>query len=82
MFSVKAYDIIKKTYGKSNDQTAVALKNVGIMYFENDEFVKAEKIFKKVLEMMKEIYGEDYATLQGDFEKVTELREQCLEHMS
>ncbi len=46
-----------------------------MMYFESDRFDKAEKIFKKVLELMNEIYGEEYAQVQGDYEKVSELRE-------
>ena len=51
------------------------------MHFESGQYGKAEKLFKKVLELMVEIYGEDYATLQGDYEKVTELREQCIEKL-
>jgi hypothetical protein len=76
-YSVKVYKLMSKMYGKQNEQSNIAFKNVGIMYLENKDIDKASVIFKKCLKRLVEIYGEDYACIQAEYGIVEDLIEKC-----
>ena len=88
----KALDLNKKIYGDQSKETAISLKNVGLIYHYKGDYEKADDYYKKSLEMFKSVETnpsferalvlDAYGTLitdQGDYEKAEKITEKALQ---
>lgn len=88
---LKADEIIKKLYGIKSKETAMSLKNLGLIYHYKGDFEKTETFYKNSLAMLKSIENkpsferalvlDTYGTLmtdKGDYEKAEKLTEEAL----
>jgi hypothetical protein len=54
--------------GKLNEQTNLALRNIGTLQMQTKEYEGAAKTFRKLLRRYVMIHGEEYAEIQGEYE--------------
>ena len=87
----RALDLNRKIYGDQSKETAMSLKNIGLIYHYKGDYEKAENYYKKSLEMLKSIETKPtferalvldaYGTLmtdQGEYEKAEKITEEAL----
>lgn len=88
----KALDLNKKIYGDQSKETAMSLKNIGLIYHYKGDYEKAEDYYKKSLEKLKSIETnpsferalvlDAYGTLmtdQGEYERAEKITEDALQ---
>lgn len=56
-YRVKAYDLLLRIHGKDNAEVALAAHNLGSLYFDLNDFEKAETWHTQALETFERIYG-------------------------
>ena len=87
----KSFRIKKKIFGDRSNETAMSLKNIGLIYHYKGDFEKTEIYYKKSLEMLKSIeikpsferalVLDTYGTLmtdQGEYEKAEKITKEAL----
>ena len=87
----KALELNKKLFGEKSVETAMSLKDLGLVYHYEGDYEKTEKYYKNSLEMLRSIETEPsfetalvldiYGTLMtdiGDYEKAEGLTEEAL----
>jgi serine/threonine-protein kinase len=88
---MKAYELNKKLFGEKSKESAMSLKNLGLIYHYKGDYKKTEIYYKNSLAMLKSIETEPsfetalvldtYGTLMtdiGDYEKAEELTKEAL----
>ncbi len=88
----KALDLNKKIYGGNSKETAMSLKNIGLIYHYKGDYEKAEEYYQKSLGMFKSVetnpsferalvldaYG-SLMTDRGEYEKAEKITEEALQ---
>ncbi len=71
------YEITKKNYGNSHDNTATAVNNLGFIYMLRKEFSKAESYLLLSLEITEKVHGKyskEVAVVNANLSKLYLLR--------
>jgi CHAT domain-containing protein len=91
----EAYPIIQKYMSQQNIDYAATLSNMGLYYYHNNQFSKAEVVFKESLRLMKQYHPENLDTLMfivvnlvemykvmGAYNKAYDIEYECLSKLS